>query len=380
MQVEFLDEPPAGRDPAPAGRGARRFVIVLLCLAVVVLVAAVLINRDHPAQRHGAAATTAGITPSAPVASTTPTGPGGTLGAALDVGSSDLAVLDAVASGTHVYLLLHSFRDDAVLVRALRLPAEQVAWTLPLAGIAFNALPFLHLVADPSGTRLWVVSEGTEPAPVRVIDTAGPARAADVAVPATIYDTATLDGHLYLATSAGVLGVAPGARRALALPGRTGLVTAIAADPARGRLLALDAASPVHVYAVTPGGGVHAAATLPSIGVSSIAVVAGTIWLGGYSDTGAVVVRLAPGTLSPVGVSPVSGLAGPGTHVVAGQADLFVTSGAAPAAQGWCVDGRSGSVLAAWTGLSGRLSSAAGRVYALTDSGVRVAARGDCAG
>jgi hypothetical protein len=383
MQVEFLDDEPPADDhgaPAPAGHRARRGVIALLCLVVAALVAVVLVNRDHAAPRRGAAPTSAGITATGSVPSTTPTVADGALGAALDVGSTDLNVLDAVASGSHLYLLLNSFRVDSVLVRALDLTTDRASWSVNVGAVPFTALPFLHLVADPSGARLWVVSEGSEPAPIRVIDTARPARGPDVAVPATIYNTAVLGGHLYLATSAGVLDVAPGASHAAALNGRTDLVTAIAADPARGRLLALDATSPVHVLAVTPGAGVRAAATLPSVGVSSIAVVAGSIWLGGYSDTGSVVVRLAPDSLTPVDVSPVSGLAGPGTRVVAGQTDLFVTSGVAPAAQGWCVDGRSGSVLTAWTGLAGAPSSAGGRVYVLTDSGVRAAAHGACDG
>ena len=383
MRVEFLDDEPPADDhgaPAAAGHRARRAVITLLCLAVAALVTVVLVNRDHGTPRLGAAPTSAEITATGAVPSAGPTIADGTLGTALDVGSTDLNVLDAVASGSHLYLLLNSFRVDTVLVRALDLATDRASWSVNVGGVPFTTLPFLHLVADPSGARLWVVSEGSEPAPIRVIDTARPARGPDVAVPATIYDTAVLDGHLYLATSAGVLDVAPGASRAAALNGRTDLVTAIAADPARGRLLALDATSPVHVLAVTPGAGVRAAATLPSVGVSSIAVVAGSIWLGGYSDTGSVVVRLAPDSLSPVDVSPVSGLAGPGTRVVAGQTDLFVTSGAAPAAQGWCVDGRSGSVLTAWTGLAGTPSSAGGRIFALTDSGVRAAAAGPCRG
>jgi hypothetical protein len=385
MQVEFLDdEPPAGhRDlPQPAAHPARRAVIALLCLAVAALVAVVLVNRDHSASRRAVASSGAatGVPATGAVPSAAPAVADGVLGAALDLGGTDLDVLDGVASGAHLYLLLHSIRDDAVLVRALLLSTRQPSWSVTLGDVPFNALPFLHLVADPSGARLWIVSEGTEPAPVRVVATAGPARGPDVAVPATVYDTAVLAGHLYLATSAGVMDVVPGAQHAVALAGRTGLVTAIAADPARNRLLALDATSPVHVLAVTPGRGVRGAATLPSIGVSSIAVVAGSIWLGGYSDTGSVVVRLAPAALTPVQVSPVSALTGPGTRVVAGHADLFVTSGAAPAAQGWCVDGRDGSVLASWTGLAGPLSSAGGRVFALTDSGVRVAAPGDCRG
>lgn len=385
MQVEFLDDEPelpaGGEDGRPPGAGRRtRGLLVPLGLAAVALVTVALVNRDSPAPHPAAAPSSDAGAPSGVVSRTVRADAPNPLGPELDLGGSDMPVVDAVASGQQVFVLLQSFRDGRLELRALDARTQRQTWSLAVAGIPFNALPFLHLVADPSGPRLWIVSEGAEPAPVRVFDTGTTARRPDIAVPATVYDTAVLGGHLYLATSAGVLAAAPGARRAVALPGPAGLVSAIAADPSRNRLLALDATSPAHVLVVTPGGQVRRAATLPSVGVPSIAVADGSIWLGAYSDTASVVVRLEPRTLTPVDVSPVSGLAGLGTRVTAGRSDLFVTSGAAPDIQAWCVDGTTGALLRSWTGLTGTISSSVGRVYAVTDAGVRTPPPGDCAG
>jgi hypothetical protein len=387
MQVEFLDDEPgpsgAGEDgPSPVARNSRRGVVVLLGLAAIVLVTVALVNRGGPSPHPAAAPSSGGVvTPSSAVAPRTlPADAPDPLGEQLDVGGTDAAVVDAIASGRQIFVLLQSIPDRAVELRALDARTRQQLWSLTVAGVPYQSLQFLHLVADPSGSRLWIVSEGAAPTPVRVFDTDAHVRRPDVAAPATIYDTAVLAGHLYLATSVGVLNAAPGARRAVPVPGPAGLVSAIAADPSRDRLLALDASSPVHVLAVTPGGQVRRAATLTSVGVASIAVVNGSIWLGGYSDSGAAVVRLDPQTLTPVDVSAVSGLTGFGTRVTAGRSDLFVTSGAAPVIQAWCVAGATGAVLRSWTGLTGTISSSGGQIYVVTDVGVRTPIPGDCAG
>ena len=154
-----------------------------------------------------------------------------------------------------------------------------------------------------------------------------------------VYDAALLDGRIYVATSEGIAWLATDGRSGH-VPNVSGVVSSIAADTTRHRLLAVVSSAGNPLIAVTPSGHLETLAGLDAV-KAQVAVVGNDIWLGGFAQRGAVLEKLDPRTLRPgvhlstIGLGPGAVFVGVGTH------DLFVTSGAGDDVT-WCVDARTG--------------------------------------
>jgi hypothetical protein len=84
------------------------------------------------------------------------------------------------------------------------------------------------------------------------------------------------------------------------------------------------------------------------VGKGSIALVGDAVWVGGYSDSSAKLVRLDLSSLRPVVVSPLSDEVGPGARVVAsGNRDFWVREGGGGDSL-WCVDAETGRSQQTW--------------------------------
>jgi hypothetical protein len=132
----------------------------------------------------------------------------------------------------------------------------------------------------PVGDRLWAIGVAAKGTRLIALE-AGSGRVLHRGSLATaVGDSATLDGHLYLATSAGGYDVAPGApqpRRIRGLPD----AASITAEAARHRLLLLAAGQTSTVRAYRPGGPTDGAGVPVVPMVKGWVRVAGsTIWLG----------------------------------------------------------------------------------------------------
>ncbi len=223
-----------------------------------------------------------------------------------------------------------------------------------------------RLVLDDQANRVWVVDalggeiiefDGRNLHRLRTMHADGP-----------ILDAAALHGHLYLARSTGLADIAPGADQPDIMPGPVGYVASVAADPKRGRLLALVLGKEPSVQQVTITGKEQDRQAAVPVGGGTLRVTAdGAIWLAGSGSAvdGAVVVRLDPATLKPVLASPVTTRLGPSSWIeAAGDHDVWVRSGGG-GEELWCVDGGTGRTLQFWPRVRGAVTSREGGAFIL---------------
>jgi hypothetical protein len=203
-----------------------------------------------------------------------------------------------------------------------------------------------RLVFDASRRVVWIVV--TDAARTRMIELAERTLrlGRTVVWRQRVQDAVAYQGHLYLQSNTGVADVAPGATRPRLVPGLGTAIGHIAADPTRHRLIAIDQGYPTDLWAYRPGHRPVRARTSLDISRGTLAVVAGAIWVGGFSGSGgAVLDRLDPQTLRPVqrldprlfDTAPV--IVGGGSRVV------WVEVGAERLA---CIDASSGGVEQQW--------------------------------
>jgi hypothetical protein len=175
-----------------------------------------------------------------------------------------------------------------------------------------------------------------------------------------------MDGHLYLTSERELLDVAPNsALRVVPVPDVSGALGPITADPARSRLLVLNYGSPTHIWIYEPRRHeIRPAAVLPFT-KPSIAITRAAIWVGGFTESTAVLWRLDAGSLARRGGSPITGHLGPGALLLAGGTrDLWVASGGGPGL--WCVDARTGAGRQHWALAPTAVTTDRGRVIAVT--------------
>lgn len=239
----------------------------------------------------------------------------------------------------------------------------------------------LRLLLNPGDGLLWVVPlgstgshllEGFDPRMLR--------RAARLRLPYPVDGAAVLDGRLYLTYGPELLRVSPDRRRLELATRLVGSGGPLVADPARHRLLYLDYYNPFTVRAWSPRRGDGPAAALPMTR-GQVAVVAGTIWAGGFGSAGAVLVRLDPGTLRAARPAALARSLGPGAALAAvGARSLFVRAGGAPNRL-WCLDARTGAVSRYWLDEPGVVAADLGAVaIAAPDGRIRPVAPSGCAG
>jgi hypothetical protein len=261
---------------------------------------------------------------------------------------------------------------------------DATAFGVSLNGSGFTRLgTSARLVLDAAANRVWVVeAPGGE---IIEFDARNLHRLRTMHSQDSIRDAAALRGHLYLATSSGLADVAPGASEPRILPGLSGFVASVAADPKRGRLLALVLGNGASIRQVTVAGTVSSApgpAPVPVGGGMLRVTTDGTIWLGGFGSAidGAVLARLDPKTLKPVLGSPVARRLGGSSWIeAAGDHDIWIRSGGDGDGL-WCVDGRTGGILQYWPRVQGAVTSRDGAAFVLMEGLLVPIVMQDCTG
>lgn len=207
---------------------------------------------------------------------------------------------------------------------------------------------------------------------------------ADVSV---VWAAAALNGELWLSTELGLYRVPAGATRASRVAAFGGErfnqpLSAAAADPTRGRILVDEVgtdsgARPVAFY---PGTSKSVRGEYIKLGKEEVVVVAGQIWIGGYSGSGGPrLVHLDPDTLRPRGGSSLQAQLGPGAIVYPGASVLWVRNGGDEGLS--CVDPATGAVLEQWESVQGPVASVPGAAVAIDGAFLlRPELSGRCAG
>lgn len=366
--LEFRIEPPP-RAEEPSGEPALDDVVELaprsvpawallaagVCVSAL-LVAAVVV-RARPAERPPAAREPA---PVATSARPLPPLPVSQVGRTVRHNGDHIA-LDVAVAGDVLYTLRYNLLTAADAHTGNAIAQAQVR------GLDyFYGGPMRHLFLDARTRTAWVLSAGVSPPRVLEFDSASLRQRRALVAPGMIYDADTMDGHLYLATSNGVAVLTPNAGSPRLVPGARGRYEAIAADPLRSRILAVDAAAPQHVLVMGPDGAPAIPIRIAQAISPSLAVVQGHIWLAGYNENGPLVWRLDPVSLRPVLSSPVTPRAGAGARLVAGDAVVWISNGGGARKQElWCLAADSGAIGGYWPALSGAVSSRAGLAFAV---------------
>lgn len=375
--VEFVPDDAAteqGEDVLELGLRRRipRWVLLVAASLAAALVVAVAVSRHdsgHPAavvSRSSSPSSSSSLLPQSAVGSRLPL-------------SSTAPAVDVAMSGRTTWVLQPgriTALDDLTSRRAVG------SFTADLSGP--NSTPVL--LVDPSFGTLWLVIQGSSPG--RVLEfNAFTLSQRSASTLDTINSAAALNGHLYLTTGAHLIDIAPGSAPRNLATGRASGLFAVIADPtqrARPRLLILDLGFPSHVWTYRPGGKLTKTSAPLPFGKGSIAVAGGQIWVGGFGQTGAVLMHLAAGASAPndltaVGVSPLTGGLGPGALIVgSGQHVFWVRSGAG-GDDLWCVDADTGRVDQHWN-LSGAVASTSGTAVIATNTGAAPLHLAGCAG
>jgi hypothetical protein len=253
---------------------------------------------------------------------------------------------------------LFVLRDGGVSVVALA--SGRVNW-MPLRGpYSVPANGSTRLLFDADADRLWVVAMGARTAQLVEFNASRMLAVRRVDVNLVVLDATAMDGHVYLGTSTGLADLAPGAAQPVVLPGTRGVIGAVAADPARNRVLALDLALDARVpatkvVAVTTRGVVSRRA-FGDLADPGLAVVGDAIWVGGNDGRHSVIARLDPQTLARVQTSPVAP-EGDRIDVWPGTDDVWV-SGTGPGL--WCIDADTGDIRQHWPSETGPVTSQRG--------------------
>jgi hypothetical protein len=357
--VAALDEEAVDFGPGQTPRWAVVIVAVLAASAVVVALAA------QPEHKPSAAAR-----PEPVISFASPSSTSG-LGTPIPIGQATPVIDLAVTVPLFLLQPGHLYKVTDVAAIGVRLD-----------GPGFTRLgTAARLVLDAAANRVWVVD-----APgggIIEFDARNLHRLRTMRSNESIRDAAALHGHLYLALSTGLADIAPGADRPKIIPGLSGYIVSVAADPKRDRLLALVLGNGASVRQVTVAGTVLDRQAPVPVGGGTLRVTTdGTIWLGGFGSAadGAVVVRLNPNTLRPVLGSPVSSRVGPSSWIeAAGDHDIWIRSGGDGEGL-WCVDGRTGSILQYWPRVDGAVTSRRGAAFVLMEGLLVPLVLQDCTG
>jgi hypothetical protein len=218
-------------------------------------------------------------------------------------------------------------------------------------------------VVDDSAKHLvWVLGRRQGLGSATAYDSQTLARRGQVTIPSWVNGAVAFRGRLWLASDAGVYVVSGPAARPVLVPGSFRYTYAVAADPARGRVLAVTTGSPGQTYGIDVTNLYVGRDDLVPTGRSSLAVVDGMAWVGGFGAARHIRLINGPDRQPPLTVERKvnSGVVvSPGRHV------LWVTFGGGVS----CLDPRTGAELASWTEITGPVTSTNGVVYAAGPTG-----------
>jgi hypothetical protein len=271
------------------------------------------------------------------IVSTADPGTVGRLGSVLHLdGAADAR--DAVVHRNQLFVL----RSGGVSV--VELAAQKVTWMALSGAYSVSAKVPTRLLLDADADRLWLVAMGAKAAQLVEFNASRMLAIRRVTLQLAVRDAAAMDGHVYLATPNGLADLAPGATHAEALSGVDGAVSAIAADPAQGRIVTLNSVGSDTVVVAVRTHGAVSRRTFGHLVNGSIAIVGGAVWVAGYDGHHPVVGRLDPVSLALV---QTSGVAPQGDRIVVspGTDDLWV-SGTGPGL--WCIAADNGILHQYW--------------------------------
>lgn len=224
---------------------------------------------------------------------------------------------------------------------------SRVTRSVLLHGVAFPDRSMPLLAVDPAAARVWVVLANAAPSRMIEFDAGSLRRLRDVRWPDLVQHAVALRGHLYVTTDFGVADLAPGATRPRFIAGMAGAVGPLAVDPTRDRLVATDLGYPTDVWTYRPGTYPMQAAFQLPLSRSTVTVVDGQIWVGGFGLHTAVLTRLDPTTLRPVAMVRTPGL-GPGAMIVGAGSRVFWLRPGSRSDSLTCVDAHTGAVQQTW--------------------------------
>jgi hypothetical protein len=223
-----------------------------------------------------------------------------------------------------------------------------------------------HLVvANPTSDLVWVIVP--EPGISDVFVYAGGAMTGigRFRVPAAVVAADAIDNQLWMATNHGIYR-GPMGERAIRVPGYTGPMQLIAADPSRFRLLAV---SKSHELITVDRHAARAVRRLTTVRPLSIAVTDGGIWLVGIGQPfGSRLGRLDPRTLRVTLVGGPDAQAQRGASGWSGRSVLWIKY--ADSGSVVCLDGRTGEPSGAFPETDTPVASVPGVVYAVRGRGV----------
>jgi DNA-binding beta-propeller fold protein YncE len=333
-------------------RAGRWTVVAAALVTAVALSAGTLTAGPHP--HPGPAPTTATPSPA-------------THGLTVPVASVTDRVVDAAATPQALYFLASS----PFQVEKLDPSARQVTATAQAPEGAFG------MAVDPAAGRLWVWSPSSHGSTARAYDTNRLTVLRDVTIPGhQPFAGTAYGGDLWVSTDGGLYRATTAETVAQQVPGVNGDAFGLAADPGRGRIVVagnrIAAVDPATLH-VTEGGPI-------GLFKSSVAVVGGRIWVGGYTDGDRPrVVRIDPTTLRVTGTSPVSQEVGPGAVLWPGSSVVWVRNGGDVGLS--CIDPTDGRVLQQWLAVQGPAASIHGAAIAANDGqAIRLVLDGGCAG
>jgi hypothetical protein len=253
-------------------------------------------------------------------------------------------VVDVAASPDAIFVL-ESAPDSIVRIDRT---SRQVTGTTPVPANATG------VAVDPVARQLWVWSGPPRPA-LREYDLAGLTPLRDLGLPSgQVFAGTALGGDLWLTTPDGLYRIPAGSGVPQEVPG-VGEVYGLAADRTRDRIIV----SGDRVAAVDPTSLTVTRGASLGLGKTSVAVVAGRVWAGGYgSGPGRRLVQLDPVTLQPAGTSPVNEQVGPGAILWSGASVVWVRDGGDEGLS--CIDPGSGAVLQQWREVQGPVASVPG--------------------
>jgi hypothetical protein len=323
---------------------SRRFGVLALVVVAAAGIAAAVINEDDPKAPAALTRTASPSTSSSPA-------PG------QDLISGTPKPVDALipAPGRLGFYGLSNERLVAFDLNGARRATSAPVRSVPTDG------PEVTLAFDAVNSLVWVIPVGDDVVgTLEAYDASNLRLAVRLQLPDVVDHAAALDGQLYLMTRSGrLLRTQPDGRSLETVTRMSDSVGAMAADPQRHRLLLLIYDRHVLLRSWVPSGAPAVSAHLP-FGKGDVAVVDGTIWVGGFGKHGAVLAKADPRTLRGARSVPVAAQLGPGALLAgSGEGILFVRSGGQDAPL-WCLNAANGVVEERWSGLPGIVASTSG--------------------
>jgi outer membrane protein assembly factor BamB len=265
--------------------------------------------------------------------------------------------------------------------RLVRSTSGQVMASSSLAVLHVPAAGERLLALDPERHVIWLVLANAVPTLMIEFDSRTLRAIVRRTWSQVVSGAAAVNGYLYLANDFGVAELSAYAVHPRIVAGLRGAVGPITADPADGRLIALDVSNPVGVWSYRHGQRPYEATERLGISQASVAVADGHIWVGGYGPEGAMLFELSPRTLLAVASRPFPALGRGAVVVAGGRKVIWVRSASASSDLLECIDARTGRIEQQFhlTGYD-HLASTSGDAVVATDAGVLNLALGNCAG